>query len=36
MIDKEINKGTLCQRTGISAGTMAKMSKDEPVTFKGS
>ncbi len=34
MIDKEINKGTLCQETGISAGTMAKMSKDEPVTLK--
>lgn len=34
MIDKDINKGELCQRTGISAGTMAKMSKDEPVTLK--
>lgn len=34
MIDKEINKVTLCQQTGISAGTMAKMSKDEPVTLK--
>jgi len=33
MIDKDINKGTLCQSTGISAGTMAKMSKDEPVTL---
>jgi len=34
MIDKEMNKGELCQKTGISAGTMAKMSKDEPVTLK--
>jgi len=33
MIDKEINKGTLCPKTGISAGTIAKMSKDEPVTL---
>lgn len=33
MIDKDINKTQLCQETGISAATMAKMSKDEPVTL---
>ena len=33
LIDKDLNKGKLCQKTGISAGTMAKMSKDEPVTL---
>lgn len=33
MIDKDINKGKLCKKTGISAGTMAKMSKGEPVTL---
>ena len=33
MIDKDINKTILCQKTGISSGTMAKMSKDEPVTL---
>ena len=33
MIDKEVNKTELCQETGISAATMAKMSKDEPVTL---
>lgn len=34
MIDKDINKTELCQITGISPGTMAKMTKDEPVTLK--
>jgi DNA-binding Xre family transcriptional regulator len=34
MIDKDINKGKLCEAADISAGTMAKMSKDEPVTLK--
>ena len=34
MIDKDINKGKLCEAAEISAGTMAKMSKDEPVTWK--
>lgn len=34
MIDKDINKGKLCEVAEISAGTMAKMSKDEPVTLK--
>lgn len=34
MIDKDINKGKLCEAAEISAGTMAKMSKDEPVTLK--
>jgi len=34
MIDKDINKTELCQKTGISSGTMAKMTKDEPVTLK--
>ena len=33
LIDKDINKTELCQETGISAATMAKMSKDEPVTL---
>lgn len=33
MIDKDVNKTELCQETGISAATMAKMSKDEPVTL---
>ena len=33
MIDKDVNKTKLCQETGISAATMAKMSKDEPVTL---
>lgn len=33
MIDKGINKSTLCERAKISPGTMAKMSKDEPVTL---
>ena len=34
MIDKDINKTELCQRTGISSGTMAKLSKDKLVTLK--
>lgn len=34
MIDKDVNKTELCQKTGISSGTMAKMTKDEPVTLK--
>lgn len=33
LIDKKMNKGELCQATGICAGTMAKMSKNEPVTL---
>lgn len=33
MIDKDVNKTELCRKTGISATTMAKMSKDEPVTL---
>lgn len=33
MIDKGINKSTLCEKAKISPGTMAKMSKDEPVTL---
>jgi len=34
MIDTDISKGKLCKAAEISADTMAKMSKDEPVTLK--
>lgn len=33
LIDKNINKGELCNRTNISKGTMAKMTNNEPVTL---
>lgn len=33
LIDKKMNKSELCEKTGISTGTMAKMTKGEPVTL---
>ena len=33
LIDKEMNKGTLCNKAKISKGTMAKMTNNEPVTL---
>lgn len=31
MIDKKINKTTLCREAGISSNAMARLGKDEPV-----
>lgn len=33
LIDKEMNKGDLCNKAKISKGTMAKMTNNEPVTL---
>lgn len=33
LIDKGMNKGDLREKTGISTGTMAKMTNGEPVTL---
>lgn len=33
MIDKNLNKGDVCKKTGISSSTMAKMTNGEPVTL---
>ena len=33
LIDKDMNKGELCNRANISKGTMAKMTNNEPVTL---
>lgn len=33
LIDKKMNKGDLCKKVGISASTVAKMSKGEPVAL---
>ena len=34
LIDKEINKTTLCEMTGITTNAMAKLGKDEPVQLE--
>lgn len=34
LIDKEMDKGALCSKAKISKGTMAKMTNNEPVSFK--
>lgn len=34
MIDKNLNKGDVCKKTGISSSTMAKMTNGEPVTLQ--
>lgn len=34
MLDKNINKGRLCEITGISSSTMAKISKNEIVSLE--
>ena len=33
LIDKEMNKGDLCNKAKISKGTMAKMTNNKPVTL---
>lgn len=33
LIDKEIKKGELCKRTGISSSTISKMNRNEPVSL---
>ena len=33
LIDKNMNKGDLCNKAQISKGTMAKMTNNEPVTL---
>lgn len=33
LIDKDMNKGELCDRAKISKGTMAKMTNNKPVTL---
>lgn len=33
LIDKGMNKGDLREKTGISTGTIAKMTNGEPVTL---
>ena len=33
LIDKNMNKGDLCNKVQISKGTMAKKTNNEPVTF---
>lgn len=34
MLDKKINKGELCEKTGISSSTMAKLGKNEIVSLE--
>lgn len=34
LLDKNINKTILCEKTKISSSTMAKMSKNEPVELQ--
>lgn len=33
LIDKKISKKILCEKTGISKSTLAKMTRDEPVSL---
>ena len=33
LIDKGVKKGELCKKTGISSSTLAKMSRNEPVSL---
>jgi len=33
LIDRGLNKGDLCQRTGLSSSTVAKMTNNESVTL---
>lgn len=33
LIDKNMNKGDLCNKAQISKGTVAKMTNNEPVTL---
>ena len=33
LIDKEMRKGELCQKTGISTSTLSKMNRNEPVSL---
>lgn len=33
LIDKGVKKGELCQKTGISSSTLAKMSRNEAVSL---
>ena len=33
LIDKGVKKGELCKQTGISSSTLAKMSRNEPVSL---
>lgn len=34
MIDKKINKTTLCREAGITSNAMAKLGKDQPVNVE--
>lgn len=34
MIDKKINKTTLCKMAGITTNAMTKMGKDEPISVE--
>ena len=33
LIDRKVNKSTLCKRTGISSSTMAKLTREEYVAL---
>ena len=33
LIDRKVNKSTLCKRTGISRSTMAKLTREEYVAL---
>lgn len=33
LIDRKVNKSTLCRRTGISSSTMAKLTREEYVAL---
>ena len=33
LIDRKVNKSTLCNRTGISSSTMAKLTREEYVAL---
>lgn len=33
LIDQSVKKGELCKKTGISSSTLAKMSRNEPVSL---
>lgn len=33
LIDQGVKKGELCKKTGVSSSTLAKMSRNEPVSL---
>lgn len=35
LIDRKVNKSTLCKRTGISSSTMAKLTREDMLHYPG-